>query len=319
MGVPTIDLIAENVGPTGGYAFIVITGTNFKLPDPVSSTGPTTVPSPPVSVTFNGEPAVRIVVKDATELWVLTPPFHGIATEDPIPPVPVTVTNLDSNGDPISGETVTETLGYTYRRPVLHNTQGNTTASPHPFALVSAALILALRRQVFMNVVQTTHVDYAEPGMLTMQVAKLPALVVQGPNVVRDLEYTHNEVDIVDLGGGISALRQPPDVVRMGYTFFCVTDNEKELLNIMGSFQLFFMKNKYLGVQIDPLDSSKGVASLVMQMTQYPQATATPSDNNLRVWVASAEMRGVEIHLDEAFDNTYDVTELDLEVQRITG
>ena len=319
MAIPTISSLTANAGPSGGYAFVVVEGTNFNPPETPATEGPTESTSVPISVTFGGMLALQIFPVSATEIWVLTPPFHGTPVDDPIPAVDVTVTNLDINGDPISGETVTLTGGYTYRRPVIHSTSGNATALPHPIALVTAGLINSLRRQVFMNVVATTHIDYAEPGVLALNIAKVPALVVQGPNISKDLDYTHNELDVIPVNGTISNVHQPPDVLRLGYSFLCVTDNEQELLNIMGSFQIFFMKEKYLKVQVNPLDIAQGYANLVMQLTQFPQATTTPSDNNLRVWIASAEIRGVEIHLDEVAYQATTASTINYEVQELTG
>lgn len=319
MAIPTITSVTPSTGPVGGYAFTVINGTNFNLAPAQADTGPPVMLPDTISVTVGGFEALEIAQISATEVWILTPQFRGAAIDDPIPAVDIVVTNLDSNGNPVSGETVTAAASYSYRRPVIHNTSGNAVASPHPFALVSSALVLSLRKEVFMNVMQTTHIDYAEPGVVSLAVAKVPSLVVQGPHISKDLDYTHNEQDEIDMGDGTTNIKQPPDVLRMGYNFLCVTDNEEELLNIMGSFQLYFMKGKWLNVQINPLDPSQGFVNLVMQLTQFPQSTTTPSDSNLRVWIASCEIRGVEIHLDEYAGKTYDTTQIQLQVEQIVG
>lgn len=319
MAVPTITSVVPNVGPIGGYALTVINGTHFNLATPQADTGPSVLFPPTVAVTIGGRAALEIEQISATELWILTPQLLGNPVEDPIPAVDIVVTNLDIAGTPIGGETVTAANAYTYRRPVIHSTSGNVTAKPHPFTLISSALVFALRREVFMNVVQTTHVDYSEPGVLSLSVAKVPSLVVQGPTITKDLDYTHNEEDEVVINANTINIKQPPDVLRLGYSFLCITDNEQELLNIMGSFQLFFMKGKWLNVQIDPLDPSQGSVNLVMQLTQFPQATTTPSDNNLRVWIAAADIRGVEVHLDEYAGQVYTTEQLNLEVQQFIG
>jgi hypothetical protein len=317
VAVPTITNVSPNTGPTGGFQFVVIAGTNFNTSPAQPLTGPTSPLSDPVLVKINGDQVIKIFSASNSEVWVLTPPFHGTPTDDPIAAVTVSLTNLDIDGNPIVGETVTVTSAYTYRRPILHSTAGNITARPHPFSLVSAGLITAFRRQVFLNVMQTTHIDYAEPGVLMLNIAKIPSLVIQGPNITKDLEYTHNELIYEDIDDTHTAIKQPPDVVRMGYTFLCISDSEQELLNIMGSFQLFFAKNKYLSVPIDPFDVNSERANLVMQLTQFPQATTTPSDSNIRVWVATADIRGVEIHLDEYADKTTDIAQVELEMQKL--
>lgn len=319
MATPTITSITPNTGPVGGYAFTIINGTNFNLVPAQATTGPAVLLPDSISVTVGGVNALEIAQISTTEIWILTPQLRGAPIEDPITAVDVVVTNLDTDGNPIAGETVTLTNGYTYKRPVIHSTSGAPTATPHPFTLVSSALVLALRREVFMNVMQTTHIDYSEPGVISLAVAKVPSLVVQGPHISKDLDYTHNEPDEIDMGDGSTNIKQPPDVLRMGYNFLCVTDNEQELLNIMGSFQLFFMKGKWLNVQINPLDASQGSVNLVMQLTQFPQSTTTPSDSNLRVWIASCEIRGVEIHLDEYAGKVFDTTQIQLQLEQFIG
>lgn len=319
MAIPTITIVSPNVGPSGGHNLVVITGTNFHLPAPPNPAGPVGIVLDGVAVAFNGEPALRVEVVSSTKLYVLAPPYHGGIVDDPVPAIDIRIANIDANGDEIPSESATATSGYSYRRPVIHSTSRAPNAKPSPFALVSQALIFMLRRQVIVNTVQTTHVDYAEPGILSIAIGKTPGLIIQGPLISKDLERWHNEPLEVDLGNDLISIRQPPYVAKLSYTFIGVTDNEEESLNLQSSLVECFNKGKYLSVQVNPLDPDEGRAELVLQMTQPPQATNAPSDSNIRTWVANAEVRGVEIYFDEIVDQMPTVDEVILETQQLTG
>lgn len=319
MAVPTITSITPAVGPTGGHNLVIIAGTNFHVPTPPLPAGPIAQVLDGVDVLFGSEPALRVEVVSSALLYVLAPAIHGQVYEDPIPATSVTVTNIDANGEAVAGETVTANAAYSYRRPVIHSTSAAPTAKPSPFALVSASLTLMLRRQVITNVVQTTHVDYAEPGILSIAIGKVPGIIVQGPIISKDMERTHNEPLEIDLNTGFIGIKQAPFVCKMGYTFIGVTDSDQESMNLQGSLVECFTKGKYLSVQVDPLDPSQGRAELVLQMTQYPQATNAPSDSNIRTWTANAEVRGIEIYFDDVVEQMPTETEVNLEVQQLLG
>lgn len=319
MATPTVTSITPNIGPTGGHNLVIIAGTNFHLPPAPPAVNPTPAVLDGVNVTFNGEPALRVEIVSSTLLYVLAPPYHGAVVEDPMPPIDIVITNVDANGDEITLETVTITNAYSYRRPIIHSTSASTTAKPTPFTLVSMSLIYMLRRQVITNVVQTTHVDYAEPGILSIAIGKVPGIIVQGPIISRDTERWHNEPLEIDLNNGFFGIKQPPFVGKMSYTLVGVSDNEKESVNMQGSIIECFTKGKYLSVPVDPLDVSQGRAELVMQMTQYPQATNAPSDSNIRTWVANLEIRGVEVYFDDIVEQIPTADEIVLETQQLNS
>ena len=98
VAVPTISSIAPGKGPTMGDFVIGITGTGFRVP-PLPAFGQSTGINS-VRVEVDGAPSVQVQVFDATFLTVLMPK-HGVGN------VPIRIDNLDVNGAPISGETVT--------------------------------------------------------------------------------------------------------------------------------------------------------------------------------------------------------------------
>jgi hypothetical protein len=315
MAIPTFISVTPVLGPVGGGNVLTINGTNFQLPAAQPATGPSVVQPPSVEVKIDGRNALFVDVISTTELTVAVPPFHGTPTDDPIPAVAIVISNLDLAGVVIPGETVTAAAAYTYRRPNIHDSAADPAAPQSPYTLVSAALITALRRQVISNVTQTTHVDYGEPGVVEITVSKIPALIIQGPTVMRDVVRWHSESIVVDNLNGTFSIKKPPFVAKMTYTLIGVTDNEREYMNLIGSVMECFERNKFLAVDVDLYNPAAGRVNLVLELTQQPQATSAPSESNIRTFAAVCEVRGVEVQEPEPVDRTYNSGTPELKVQ----
>ncbi len=122
MAVPQIFGVSPSAGPSMGGNMVIVDGLNFRLPDEPPATGVAPKAAQTVEVLFGTIPAdpEKIFVVQDSRLYVKAPPFpmHD-ANEVPLlvaQTVDVTVTNLDNNGDPIAGETVTEVDGYAFDR-----------------------------------------------------------------------------------------------------------------------------------------------------------------------------------------------------------
>jgi len=320
MPVPTITTITPAVGPTSGDNVVRIIGTNFQLPPPVPPAGPTPVVPPSVRVLFGGESALKVEVDSSTLLRVCVPPYRGPAVDGALLPVTIVVENIDANGVLIPTETVTATDAYTYERPVLHSTSARPSEGPAPATLVAAALVNALRRQVLANTVLTTHVDYSEDGNMEVQVSKLPVLILQGPNVSRDLEYWHNESKTVLNPDGTFNVLRPPYVERHAYTIVGVSDNEQESLNMQNALMRMFNVAKYLGVDLDPAVPDPDTrVHLVLQLTSPATTTTAPSDDNIRTFNMTCEVRGIEIYDTDPAQLVYPADTAVLEAQNQDG
>jgi hypothetical protein len=321
MGVPTITSISPAIGPVGGQNVVEIIGTNFQVPTLPPTAGPAPEVPPTVEVFIDANPALKVDVFSATRLFVTIPAWHGTSIpDDAIPAVTVAVRNIDVAGSLIASEEVNALDAYTYERPPIHATPTKPTTGPSCYALVSAALITACRRQIIENVSMTTHIDYSEDGVLEVQVSKIPAVVIQGPTITRDFEYWHNEMREIDNGDGTFNIRKPPFVARMLFTLVGVCDNEQELLNLQASVLEMFERNKYLGVDINPkVPDPETRVNLVLQLTQPPQVTSAPSEDNIRTFTAACEIRGIEVQEVEAFIRESKITTGTLEVQDIDG
>lgn len=318
MATPTIATLTPAVGPVVGDNLIRIVGTNFQLPPAVPLAGPAPETPPTVRVLFGIEPALEVQVLSSTLLHVSVPAYHGAAVDGALPPVNVTVENIDVNGVLIPGETITATEAYVYERPLLHGTSLKPTTGPAPETLVAAALINAFRRQVLANTVLTTHVDYAEDGTLEVQLSKIPAIILQGPTLTKDLAYWHNESKIVDNGDGTFNVLRPPYVARATFTIVGVTDNEQESLNMQGSIMRMFNAGKHLGVDLDPENPDPATrVDLVLQLTAPPSTTTAPGEDNIRTFAATCEVRGIEIYETDPVDRVFPADEAALEAQQL--
>jgi len=319
MPTPTFTSVTATKGPVGGDFIVKIVGTNFKLPPVQTVYGPTVPLLRSVSVKFGGEEALMVDVLSTTELVVSVPPYRGIAADDELLPVAIRIANIDLLGVEIVGEYVVESGAFTYIRPAIHDAPATANVPPAPYTAITAALITMFRRQVFANVVQTTHVDYAEPGIMSISVSKIPAIILQGPAVARDLERTHNEPKLVENVDGTFSYLQPPTIEKLSYTIIGVSDNERELVNIMGSIHDLFHRLKYIGVDVDPNNAAAGRVNLVLQLMQDPQITSAPSESNIRTFVAVCEIRGVEIYQTQAVDRMYETTAIEVQAQQVDG
>jgi hypothetical protein len=321
MAVPTLISVTPAVGPVGGQNVIEIIGTNFQVPSLPPVSGPAPFVPPTVEVFIDDNPALQTEVLSSTRLFVAVPAWHGVEIPDAaIPAVTITIRNIDVAGSLIASEEVITPDAYIYERPPIHATPTKPTAAPSAYALVAAALITACRRQIIENTSMTTHVDYGEDGVMEVQVSKIPAIVIQGPIIAKDLEYWHNETTEVELPDGSFTIRKPPFVARMTFTLVGICDNEQEMLNLEASVIEMFERNKYLGVDANPKVSDPTTrTNLVLQMTQPPQVTSAPGEDNIRTFTAACEIRGIEVQEIEAFIREYKIVNADLEVHDIDG
>jgi hypothetical protein len=314
MAVPTITSVTPATGPVGGSNFVVVVGTGFQVPPAVPVSGPTSPQPPTVRAKFDTEVSARVDVISATEMHVTVPPWRGAVPNDAlataIPPVALTVENIDSMGVLVPGETVTAPAAYTYIRPDLR-----APAIAQPWARVTAELVLLLRRQVLPNVSHTTHVDYSNPGEAVIAVSKLPALIVEGPRITRDAERWDNET-IDTVVGDVESRRQPPYIGKLQYTVIGASDGALELLNIEASIIECFERIKFLEPDVDPADPSLGRLRLFLQLTQPPQTVAVPSDSNVRVFTFECEVRGVAVAFDDAYESGKTIDDTEQQVQQ---
>ncbi len=252
MTAPTVTSFLPTVGHTGGSTVCEIqlsgSGTGFNLPpDPVP--GPDGIvpePLPTVSVTFGGVPALDVAVQSSTLLYALSPispTYTQIGNRRDWGPgfVDVVVTNLDANGNPIAGESVTLTQAFEYRRPDLSVESHATTTI--------ARFMEELARQVCPTVDYARHTDWTDGGATVDlgQIAKMPALLIVDLSFEDSVQRPMGP-QAVDYGDGHWARVREPDAVDAIGTMLGVAENVVEIQNLMVGTRKLFKKMPLLQV-----------------------------------------------------------------------
>jgi hypothetical protein len=298
VAVPTITSLDPVIGPSAGRSQIQIFGSNFRLPTaaPAPPTGAVVPEAPPsVEVLFGTEPALSVQVIDAGVIRAVTP-IHDVGAFD------VTVRNIDDAGVLIPGETVTEIDGYAFARPKL------TAEFPSDLQRLVRTVIRELKRQVIEEVNLTVHTDFDEAtgaSLALAKLAKIPALILAGPELSENRFFSLNAKQDTD---AIVADSGPPDghefvttrapyTVDLTFTIVGVTNLQAELLNLMTATTMFFESNKFLLMDRDGSDPSKGRVEYEMDLTTDGdlRASGDPNNSNIRTFVGSFEIRGFDI------------------------
>jgi hypothetical protein len=293
-------------GPTAGRNLVQIYGRNFRLPPDNPSSGPlgpsnsgivVADKQQTVSVIFGGEEALEVKVISHIRLDVIVPisPIAAVqASNYGEGDVDVIITNLDDDGDPIVGETVTVTDGYKYRRPKL-----DATNSTDLLRLVQT-LIHELKRQVLPEVVLTVHTDFdadTSDQLNITELAKLPAIVLNGPDTPENRFYSLNERPEVIIDGEVGEIRRKPRTVDLLFDIIVVSDSTMELLNLEEIMNDFVNRNICLSMYRDPDDISKGKVEYEFgfQTGGEFSITTKPSTSNIRSFTGAVVIRGFDI------------------------
>jgi len=277
MAVPTITSLSPSRGPTAGRSYVEVTGTGFRVSPAPPATGVVPPPDPTVAVTFGGRAATAVEVVDATLLSLRSPIGDHGAGSTPLA-ADVVVTNLDDDGVPIPGETVTRVGGYTYFLPAL--------TSEADFTRLVRLLILELRRQVCEETVKTVETDWSDDESAVKELtgsAKLPSISLIGPRLFRDGVRWSWDNPITQVG--LETLRhQFAYTVDVEFTLVIATNDDVELLNLMAQTIEFFRRNPWIYMDRDPANLALGQVKYEMRWALDGElaTTSTPNLNNLR-------------------------------------
>jgi hypothetical protein len=284
MPTPSIISITPSSGPAAGHLLVELVGSGFQRqtvqPDAV---GLATVAS--VRVLIRGRAAQDVRVLSDDRLACLVP------GGDP-GPADVVVQNLDAAGAPIPGELAIARDAFTYVCQPL--------AIEADLTRLVRALLQELKRQVLDNVVLTVHTDFeadigAELHLAT--IARLPALVLIGPELAEDRFFSLNQQPELATGPGQFAQRRVPYTVDLGFTVIGVSDHTTELLNLMAATQLFFHRNPYLEFDRDPAAPQTGRVRYEMDVARDGdlKVTSQPNASNVRSFSGRIVIRGFDL------------------------
>jgi len=238
-----------------------------------------------VEVLVGGQLAEDVRIVDATRLSFLTP------TGDP-GPADLVVRNLDDDGAPIPGEEATAAGAYTFVRPAL--------VPEADLTRLVRTLMRELKRQVLPEVSLTVQTDFdAETGdeLHLAQLAKLPALVLVGPELAENRFFSLNRLPEAADGPDHFTRRRVPYTVDLSFTLIGVSDHTTELLNLMAATELFFHRNKHLEMDRDPADPGAGRVRYEMDVPPGGdlKVTSQPNESNVRSFSGSFLVRGFDL------------------------
>jgi hypothetical protein len=292
VAVPTIASVTPAFGHTGGGNLVEVLGSGFQtwvIPAPTGE--PTADPWPTVEVLFGGVAGSEVAVVSSTRLFVRAPssPLPGVKPAFGEGAVDLVVRNLDSSGELIAAESVTLIGGYGFRRQQL--------ALESDLTRLVRTLIQELRKQVIPNVSNTSHSDFdIDPSDLAnvVDVATLPAIVIFGPQLQESRWYSSSQPLDVSLPGQEADRRRVTETDDLTFSFIGITDMKQEAINLQALVRQFFKRNRWLRMQRDPSDPSKGFVQYDMQLEATGVGYSPPADqkSNLRSFSGSFVVRG---------------------------
>lgn len=286
-------------GPVSGSQLVEIYGDGFRLPnmDPVTVTVGDIVEapaSPSVRVTFGGVSALTSDAVASNRLLVVTPPSPvELSTVDPVHgrqwgvgTVDVVVENVDDAGVPIPGESVTLADSYTYRGVKLDS------ATESDLARLVRTLLLELNRRVISNVMLTVDTDFdSDTSTEMVDIAKLPALVLQGPKLVENRFYSQNARQ-----ASAEQLRRKVHTVDLAFDLVGISDHPVESLNLMSLCTQFVESMPFLQMARDPSDLAQGHVQYEFDFDGFTgfELSTRPNSASLHTFGGSVIVRGFD-------------------------
>jgi hypothetical protein len=303
MAVPTFTSIDPALGPAGGRNTATIVGTNFRVPSSTEGT---------VKVEFDGIEALNVDVMSATELFVYIPPYRGEGDEaqsNPIPKVDIRIYNIDDDGDPIVGETVTATSAYAYQRSPIRlprATQQNQT-----FRQIIYETIWAFQRQLVPNVGIGTSVDYGDLGQITIKEAEIPSITLVGPRISEDFENRHRWHELQVIG---EEIYWPAWVGTFEFDAVLASNSKSEMYGMIQGLHAMFIRTPYLKTPITPGSPNAGEYKFPFVLTAPPTTSFKEPNSDLLQAAAGFQVRWIPFLLDQSVDEIQEVLEGNMEV-----
>jgi hypothetical protein len=290
MAVPTFTSVSPAIGSAGGRNVVTIIGTNFLVPaDPTES----------VKVEFDGVNALRVDVMSATELRVIVPHFRGEGSQayaNPIAKIPIRIYNIDDEGDPIAGETVTTNNAYRYERVAIRDPRA--TQQNQAYRRVMHEVIWAFQRQVIPNVAIGTSVNYGEAGSVTIQEAKVPNVMLMGPRITENMENRHRWADPFDTDNYYWV----PTVDDFEFDIRACSNSKRELYGMVQGIREMFLRTPYLLIPITVGAPNDGDHRFPFVLADPPGVTVIQPNSDLVLASASFQVRRVPFRFDDPTD-----------------
>ena len=266
--IPTVTSMTPAVVRTAGRTLVEVIGTGFQIypvvPDDAEL--PVPAPKPTVSVLVDGVEAtdVEVAKEDGTRLFFVTPPHER-------GPVNVVVRNIDDDGVPIPGETVTVTAALEYRRPDISHDSRSIVAR------ITAEVLRLLRRDIMDNVRTVPSVDFDRfvgDGTNYINTSELPAVCIFGPDLRREWSRRLPSQTVVQDGSEYKRRRSTRSY-DLVYRAIVVANKKGHIDNLKVAVTDWFQTVGTVEIDRDATDPAKGKAKWEIDLELEPKQIPT--------------------------------------------
>ena len=216
------------------------------------------------------------------------------------PAVDIAITNLDSIGDPIGGETVTAVAAFTYQQPLIRLPKGDP-----PSLQVLTTFLRLLKRAVVSRAAPITHTDYGSEGDILTQLSEHPSIGVR-MEIQDDREYGYfdNEPTLFDVGGGNYEQYKLSKTVMYLFTLTISAGGEDgaqlEAIHMVDALIGLVIATPWLIVPSDPTyPLQTGNNKYPLEWVTMPTQIGSANRTNITAYNAQLRVRGVPIILDD--------------------
>lgn len=271
-----------------GGNYVRIDGSGFQEPFAPAAEGVTSELPPSMGVWFGKVPSPQVLVASPTQLYARVPQ-HAAGTVD------LRLANLQLNGQEVPGEYKVLANAFTFKRRDL-----SSAGKEPPLMRVVRALRQLLSQQVLAETVMITHTDYDQSpgdGLNIVEVSKVPALLLVGPNIKEDRFYSENELRTAPGPDGRMIELEPAYVVSVTFSVSCIADATTELLRIEQDYTSTIHRNKHLFVPRDETNEAAGFDKYELDFVDggdMPVVSA-PGLSNIRQFNGGIMLRGVPL------------------------
>lgn len=289
MAVPTITSVSPSTGPASGYREVEIVGTGFAVPSFTPAVpGESRIPT--VAVAFNGVSALRVWAASSTLLRVVIPPYTGSPIAASHTAVSVMVTNLDTDGVAVPGETVTRASAFTYERweflPPIDDC---------PQLVVLSTFLSRLMREVLTSAGMATHVDFSDEdsGGEYIAIASVPYVGIR-VDFPRDVEYSQWDqgFEEVTRGDGDIDLYRGLRTAMMVVSFTVAGGGIREAMNLCGALEDMVILNPYVDVPAGDLYSGETNRHPI-DITSGPRQVKGANKDGIMIFSMGMRVRGI--------------------------
>jgi hypothetical protein len=279
MAKPTLTSVSPASGPASGGDLVTVRGTFGSR----------------IAVRFGDALATVVSVRDEGDVSIaqVRTPTHAEALVD------VTLSNVDAVGTPVVGESIALAGAYKFLRPRI--------VREAELTRLIRTLLRELKRQVMENVSLSVAVDFDDTpldGLDVTAIAKLPSLILSGPRIKENRFYSSNTLEeeiVAGANGPEIRRRRPPFTVDLEFAITGASDRAVELLNMMTAVAAFVDRNRWLSMDRDPGEASKGAVRWEMDASGELQTNLEGKDD-VRAFTWGLVIRGFDIDEGLALD-----------------